>query len=243
MTEAPYFFETHEPYKGNAPSFYNTASFDWIPLIKDNWHIIKEEMLSDPAASNMPIPNYNPNLVKEARVWRNICFVNYMWRKKKNCVRYPKTWALLQKIPNLSYAALNLLEPHSDIKMHQGDTNITARCHLGIVVPAKLPDCGMEVNGQYISWTEGDFFAFSDAHWHRAWNHTQQNRYVFVIDVILPEYANKKQSYCARILGTLSVKAIGYKIPLLGIAPRFVITFLQKAATLFWQIYLKFQAQ
>ena len=241
--EAPHYFLFDGEYKCNFPSFYQTAGFEWVKMLEDNWHVVRDEMLQHLIPESIPIPNYNPNLVADARLWRNICFYNYMWKKPAACKRYPKTYALLQRIPNLSYAALNMLEPNSEIYPHQGDTNITARCHLGLLIPAGLPDCGMKVNGTETGWEEGKIFAFSDAHWHSAWNHTSQHRYVFVIDVVLDTYANQRQVYCSKILSALTLKAISYKIriPVLHILPVSVARFLHFSISSLWLMYLRIQ--
>jgi len=240
-TEPPIYFFGNEEHTSSAPKFYNPKDFDWIPVIEANWLTIKEEMLKELTPDDIVISNYNPNLVKAARVWRNICFINYLWKKKEVICKYPKTWALLQQIPNLSYAALNMLEPQSEIYPHIGDTNITARCHLGLQIPASLPLCGLKVNGQQIAWQEGKIFAFSDAHLHNAWNKTDKHRFVFVIDVILPQYAAKKEKFCSNILAVLTLKAISYKIPLLSLMPMFIASPFKKITALLWRGYIRWQ--
>lgn len=242
QNEKPYFFLVNDNYQCSYPSFFNIDDFGWVREIEKNWSVIKEEMLSGLNPSEIAIPNYNPNLVKEAKVWRNICFINYMWKKSTACKTFPKTYELINKIPNISYAALNVLEPDSEIFPHQGDTNVTARCHLGIQIPAGLPDCGMTVNGQSIAWTEGKIFAFSDAHWHSAWNKTKEYRFVFVIDIVLDQYANKKEWYCANVLSTLTVKAMAYKLPILHKMPFTLKLVVQKLLAVLWMGRIKFSS-
>lgn len=241
LIEKPYFFLIDQSYKPSYPSFFNVSEFDWVKNIEENWQVIRDEMLVELNPDNIPVPNYNPNLVSDAKVWRNICFYNYMWRKSKVCKRYPKTHALLKQIPNLSYAALNILEPNSEIFPHQGDTNITARFHLGIVIPAGLPECGMQVNDEQTEWREGKLFAFSDAHWHSVWNKTDKHRFVFVIDVVLEQYAEKKEWYCANVLAVLTGKAIAYRINLLHKIPYILKNIFQKLIASLWFLKLKLQ--
>jgi len=239
--ELPYFFLVDRNFQSGYPSFFNVEDYAWVKNIEDNWTVIRDEMLAELNPDEIAIPGYNPNLVSDAKVWRNICFYNYMWKKKAVCEKYPKTHALLKQIPNLSYAALNMLEPHSEIFPHQGDTNITARCHLGIVIPDGLPACGMRVNDEVTAWQEGRIFAFSDAHWHSVWNRTDKHRFVFVIDVVMNQYADKKEWYCANVLAVLTSKAIAYKINLLHKAPYFLKIILQKLIAAIWLLRLKFQ--
>jgi hypothetical protein len=99
----------------------------------------------------------------------------------------------------------------------------------------------MKVNEAYIGWQEGKIFAFSDAHLHSAWNHTNRQRYVFVIDVVLPQFAHKKNWYCAKILSALSLKKIGYKILLVNQLPNPVKKVLHTIVAVLWYSYLKLQ--
>jgi aspartyl/asparaginyl beta-hydroxylase (cupin superfamily) len=239
--ESPFYFFLYPDYKGNAPAFFDTSAFSWVPFIEQNWQVIKDEMLGAVNAENMSLSGYNPHLTDDYTKWRNICFINYGWKKRKFIQQFPKTWSLLKQIPHLSYAALNFLAPNSEIKPHRGDTNITARCHLGILVPGTLPRCGMKVSNEYIGWQEGKIFAFSDAHLHSAWNNTNSQRYVFVIDVVLPQYAQKQNWYCAKILSALSLKKLGYKILFVNHLPNPVKKVLHTIVATIWYSYLKLQ--
>ena len=239
--EPPAYFLTSNEYTGNAPAFYDTSQFAWVKLIEDNWQVIRDEMLHGLNPDDIAVPGYNPNLVAKASSWRNICFYNYLWKKKDAFIRYPKTAALLKQIPNLTYASLNMLAPNSEIFPHRGDTNITARCHLGIIIPAQLPDCGMKVNGVSTSWHEGKIFAFSDAHIHEVWNRTPSHRFVFVVDVVLQQYASHKAWYCSKVLSALSLKAMSYKFPILQRAPVLLIKTVHNLLASAWFVYLQLQ--
>lgn len=241
--ESPFYFFLHQDYAGQAPAFFNTEAFSWVPFIEQNWHIIKDEMLGKVNENDLSLSGHNPNLTDDDSKWRNICFVNYGWKKRKFIKQFPKTWSLLKQIPHLSYAALNFLAPQAEIKPHRGDTNITARCHLGIVVPSTLPHCGMKVSEEYIGWEEGKIFAFSDAHLHSAWNHTDSQRYVFVIDVVLPQFAHRQYWYCAKVLSSLFLKKIAYKITWLSRLPILIKKITHILMSVLWYVIIKVQAR
>jgi aspartyl/asparaginyl beta-hydroxylase (cupin superfamily) len=209
--EKPVYFIKEDKYTGSQPAFYQRAEFPAATLLEENWLVIKNEMLS----GNMPSissPIYNPNQAKGADKWKMVIFFNYLWRKKDNCNRYPQTYNILKQIDGLTFAALNLLEPHAEIKPHYGDTNTTIRCHLGIDIPSTLPLCGIKVNGEDRSWENGKVLMFSDAHRHSAWNNSDSKRYVFVVDIIRPEYYNQRKWICAGVLATLSLKVVNTKV-------------------------------
>ena len=218
IREKPAYFVTHNTYNGPQPAYYERSDFPQADLLENNWQLIKEEMLGA-TGPQVASPIYNPNQATGEDKWKMVIFYNYLWKKDSSCKKYPKTHALLKQINGLTYAALNLLEPHSDIKAHHGDTNTTIRCHLGIDIPAPLPDCGLEVKGEQRSWQNGKILLFSDAHLHRAWNHSDNKRYVFVVDIIRPEYYSSRYWICAGVLCALSTKAIGEKFGLIGKIP------------------------
>ena len=233
--EKPIYFLWEPKYEGAAPAYYKPSDFPYVSLLEQNWQIIKEEMLQRESLA-LKSPTYNPNQTPGADKWKMVIFYNYLWKKKANCKKYPKTYQLLQQIDGLTFAAFNLLEPHADIKPHYGDTNTTIRCHLGIEIPAPLPECGLEVNGEQRSWQNGKVLLFSDAHYHRAWNYTNHERYVFVVDIIRPEYYDQRKWICSGVLSALTLKTLLSRLPWLKLMPRFIVTVLHFAIRCIWRI-------
>jgi aspartate beta-hydroxylase len=70
------------------------------------------------------------------------------------------------------------------IERHRGPTNVRLRCHLGIRVPEG--DCAIRVGDETRRWEEGKCLVFDDYFDHEAWNHTEQDRLVLIIDVWHP---------------------------------------------------------
>lgn len=236
--EKPKYFLHNQEYYGVMPTYFNIEEIEWIQLFKLNWELIRDEILSNILPDNFPIPNLNPNLVNDAKSWRNICFYNYTWKKNDNIHKFPITSTLLNKIPNLTYASMNILEPNTEIKPHRGDTNTTIRYHLGILIPEGLPKCGIKVNNIDKDWTEGDFIAFSDAHLHSTWNYTTNYRIIFVIDVMQEQYIHKKRIICTGVLATLTLKHFYYKFNTSKKPPKIIIDLMHKILWLVWYSYL-----
>jgi aspartyl/asparaginyl beta-hydroxylase (cupin superfamily) len=94
---------------------------------------------------------------------------------------------LIESSPNVTTDALSIRDPETTIKPHIGDTNAIARCHLGLMVPASLPECGIRVAGQERVWEQGRVLIFCDAHPHTAWNHTTERRVILFVDEVRPE--------------------------------------------------------
>ncbi len=76
------------------------------------------------------------------------------------------------------------MRPRTHIRAHRGPTNLRLRCHLAIQVPEG--DCAIRVGEQTRNWTEGECLVFSDYHDHEAWNHTDDDRLVLIVDLWHP---------------------------------------------------------
>ena len=237
--EKPIYFLWESKYEGSAPAFYPLSDFPAAALLEQNWQLIRDEMLQRDSL-HLRSPTYNPNQAPGADKWKMVIFYNYLWKRKDNCKKYPKTHELLKQIDGLTFAAFNLLEPHAEIKPHYGDTNATIRCHLGIDIPAPLPDCGLEVNGEKRGWENGKVILFSDAHYHTAWNYSDRERYVFVVDIIRPEYRDQKWWICSGVLSALTLKTIRTRVPVVNILPRFIVQLLHLKIRCLWWLKIKF---
>jgi hypothetical protein len=70
------------------------------------------------------------------------------------------------------------------IEAHRGPTNVRLRCHLAITVPDG--DCAIRVGGETRRWEEGKCLVFDDSFVHEAWNHTESDRVVLIVDLWHP---------------------------------------------------------
>jgi len=98
---------------------------------------------------------------------------------EQNCQHCPITFKLLKTVPYLKTAGFSLLEPNTIIKPHKGRTKSIIRCHLGLVIPSQ---CAIKVAGVTKRWREGRCLVFDDTSEHEAWNNSQQQRIVLLID-------------------------------------------------------------
>jgi aspartyl/asparaginyl beta-hydroxylase (cupin superfamily) len=71
------------------------------------------------------------------------------------------------------------------IAPHRGPTNLRLRCHLAISAPAG--DCAIRVGDETRRWHEGKCLVFDDFLVHEAWNHTDEDRVVLIVDLWHPE--------------------------------------------------------
>jgi beta-hydroxylase len=211
--EAPY-FRIYGGYAGPGPVLYSREECPWLTEVERHWPTIRQEFDEYHYGRGAALtPSYVPDNV-EIRGWRSINFVTYAHWYRRNCERFPKTVAILRAIPHLTSAFVNLLEPHSALPVHNGDTNTTYRCHLGLIIPAGgVERCGLQVAGERTGWREGAAFAFNEAFDHFVWNDTDQDRVVLVFDVLKPEYRSRKRWICGAVLGAMTLTMLETKFP------------------------------
>ncbi len=201
-----WFAESGDAFVGAEPAYFNPGEFPWVSEIEANWEIIRDEfaaLLKEHSTQLRPYANESMTS-SDPSSWRTFTMMFWYRRNRANCQRCPKTWAMLQSIPGLCAASFNLLEPNTTIKPHFGDTNAIVRCHMGLEIPAPAPQCGFKVRDEVRSWEPGRFLMFCDAHQHSAWNNSAQRRYIMVLDVMRPQFAQQSRAIASRVQASVS---------------------------------------
>jgi aspartyl/asparaginyl beta-hydroxylase (cupin superfamily) len=192
-------------YSGPEPPFADPAQFDWAEDIAANTGKIKKELL-DYIERHQLEAYFNTSMVSKKNSWRTIALKTWNIVMFKNQKQFPFTSSLINKYPQIVSASFNLLEPDSRILPHCGDTNAIYRCHLGLEIPAGLPEMGFKVKDESKPWEEGKWIIFMDAYQHEAWNDSGKKRYIFLIDVIRDEFRNKTGMVCATVRTSLFIQ-------------------------------------
>jgi aspartyl/asparaginyl beta-hydroxylase (cupin superfamily) len=100
-----------------------------------------------------------------------------------NTAKCPFTSALVTKhVRNHGAVGFSVLKPRTKIKPHQGYQGEFLRCHLGLEVPDG--DCALSVAGQTMQWRAGKVLVFDDRVTHEAWNLTDEERIILLVDFI-----------------------------------------------------------
>ena len=76
------------------------------------------------------------------------------------------------------------MRPMTHITPHRGPTNLRLRCHLAIKVPPG--DCAIRVGEETRRWQEGGCLVFDDFLVHKAWNRTDEESVVLIVDLWHP---------------------------------------------------------
>jgi len=186
------------------PHVYDPGQFHWVKDVESRWIEIRDELLqvvNRDGKALLPYPDVSKTNRKHA--WRTAGLMYWTFESDRYKSMFPRTWEVLRAVPNLTSASLLLLEANSTIKPHVGDTNAMVRCHMGLVVPARAPRCGLRVKDATLSWEEGEIFMFNDAHEHTAWNNTDRDRYILSFDVMRPEFEGMQAWVASRVLGNI----------------------------------------
>ncbi len=130
---------------------------------------------------------------------------------------FPRLAQILAQIDGVTSVCFSLLEPHSHILPHTGETNGYFRAHLGISIPGELPECGFRVKEEARAWQEGKLLVFLDAFRHEAFNNTDKKRYLLVLDIVRPEFVSQYKYMCITSLSMLSLNWA------LSLMPRFLL--------------------
>lgn len=243
LATKPIFFLTEEDvYNGDEPIFYDGTQFEWVKILENNWTVIRDEFRSfieDEA--DLKLSSSNPPFLSDPKAWKNLYFLNFLWKKHETCKRFPKTYELLRSIPDLTFAELTVLEPGTSILPHIGETNTTIRGHLGLSIPGTFPELGIEVKGEQRGWENGKVTLFSDAHRHRVWNLSNGRRFVLVFDVVRKPFNNQKLWVCAQCLGALSIKWVDARKPIFKKLPKSLQHAAHKLFSVAWYLYLPVQ--
>ena len=200
----PWYAYNGGSFKGDEPFFYDTKDFPWVERIESQWQVVRDEMMTlTQEHSDRLVPYANHAMTSKPNKWKTFGFQFWTIESRENCGKCPKTWELIQSIPNSIAGSFNLLEGSSTIKPHRGDTNAIIRCHLGLDVPAPLPECGFRVGDETRSWENGKLLMFCDAQPHTAWNNTKEKRYILLFDVMRPEYARRTKQVSSNVLAAI----------------------------------------
>lgn len=220
LPEGFYIETLHKEYKESDPVFFDMSQFDWVKRIEADADKIVAELapIFEPNFEGL-IVNPDSHFQFPPKIWKGYPFYFNGFKFKKRLKQYPLLADHLLKIPNLISATISVLEPGSLLLPHNGNSNGVMRWHTGLKVPAKMPDCGLIIGGQEVSWEVGKSFAFCNMQVHSAHNKTDQKRYILLLDIVRPEFVRIKKLICvhtiARILtnktGDILRSWIGYK--------------------------------
>lgn len=190
-----------------ADEFFDRSHFAWLERLEAGTAKIQEELraiLAEPDPGLAPyieLPPGTPVNLWSALDRKPDWSVLYLWRDGVRmdavCERAPRTAELLDTLPlahipgRAPAVFFSILKAGKRIPPHTGVTNIRSIVHLGLIIPEK---CGFRVGGEQREWREGEAFVFDDTIEHEAWNKSDIDRAVLILDCWNPHLSEPEQA-------------------------------------------------
>lgn len=154
------------------PLFCDELEKHW-KTIRNEYESVKEEVL----------PWYQ-DWLNEQKKW--FVYPIFSWPEGDSYPqtdKVPFTASLIKEhIPNHGAAAFSIMRAGAHIPPHEGLQANFLRCHLGIDVPEG--DTALRVGDEVYHWEDGKAFVFDDRLTHEAWNKTQEDRIILLVDYV-----------------------------------------------------------
>ncbi|MCL6729201.1 aspartyl/asparaginyl beta-hydroxylase domain-containing protein [Sphingomonas hankyongi] len=195
-----------------ADEFFDREHFPWLDQLEAATGMILAELnaiLADPGPGLTPYISLPPGV--PANKWSGLdksldWGAFHLWKEGERfdeaCDRAPRTAALLDSLPICQIKGrapnvfFSILKAGSHIPAHTGVTNVRSVVHLPLIVPQ---GCEFRVGGETRSWVEGSAFAFDDTIEHEAWNRSDRDRAVLIIDVWNPYLSEHERAMICRL--------------------------------------------
>ena len=195
-----------------ADEFFDRNYFPWLerleaatPVIRDELQAILES--ADPGlAPYIDMPPGTPRNLWSALDRSPDWSALHLWRDGERieavCERAPRTAELVESLPLASIkdrapaVFFSILKAGKTIPPHTGVTNIRSIVHLPLIVPGK---CGFRVGNETRPWREGEAFVFDDTIEHEAWNHSDQDRMLLILDCWNPHISEQERDIILKI--------------------------------------------
>jgi len=212
-----------------ADEFFDREHFPWLAEVEAATATIVAELkaiLADPGPRLTPYVSLPPG-VPESK-WTGLdksleWGAFHLWKEGERfdeaCARAPRTAALVESLPlchikgRAPNVLFSILKAGGHIPAHTGVTNVRSVTHLPLIVPE---GCEFRVGGEKRSWVEGRAFVFDDTIEHEAWNRSDRDRAVLIIDVWNPYLSDHERDMVFRLYDAADVQrrvaAFGHRI-------------------------------
>lgn len=191
--------------------FYQASDFDWTQVLEDNYSEIKDELMNlyadatniKPYIDGAVTGNAGLDGLVDSLEWSSIHLIQAGKKNHQLLNECPKTQESLSQLPmpvlagNAPEVFLSVLKPGAEIKPHFGLSNIKLTVHLGLEIPE---NCAIRVGQETQSWSDGKVLVFDDSFEHEAWNRSDKERKVLIIEVWHPDLTDLEKQGITKIM-------------------------------------------
>lgn len=197
---------------------YSNDRFPWMSVLENAFPVIREEVAGLLQADGIDEPFNRYATPEQAAAslagsrgepaWKAKFFFRHGAPYPETHERCPATSAALAQVDlcritdHAPEVCFSLLTPGTHILPHRGVTNARLVCHLALVIPE---DCALSVVGRELHWEEGKCFVFDDTFEHEAWNRSDRNRAVLLMDVWNPDLSPAERSALDAVIMAIGV--------------------------------------
>lgn len=181
--------------KKAAKPIMDLADFPELKLVQDNWEIIRKEAVSlreNGYFDKVKDPTSDGHYDIGFRT-----FYKYGWSKfylswygttlKSANDLCPKTVELVSKVPGVNGAMFSILPVGSKLTKHLDPVATSLRYHLGLKTPND-DRCYINIDGTDYSWRDGDALLFDETYLHFAFNNSEEERIILMLEVDRPTH-------------------------------------------------------
>lgn len=171
-------------------TFFEPSAFAWASELEAEYPAIRTELerVLDavellPGLEDVQVGQYS--LTRDRR-WKVLPLYAYGRWSERNARRCPATVRALHRVPGLQVAMFSIMQAGKELPPHYGNYCGVLRYHLGLVVPDPPESCGLQVGDEVRHWRNGGSLIFDDSHLHAAWNRSERDRGILLLDFVRP---------------------------------------------------------
>lgn len=187
----------------NPKWFYDINETPELKILEENYSIILEELnqLRENSENGYWLDTFPSYLHPDSKdKWKVFTFQFFGIKHPYNITACPKTYEILNKIPSLVSADFSFLPANTHILPHKGFTKMVLRAHLGLIVPE---NCKLRVGDELRNWENGKMLVFDDSFEHEAWNKSNEDRFVLMLDIANPKWGYSAKEICRYKIETI----------------------------------------
>ena len=194
-------------------AFFEPDAFAWVGKLEAQYSAIRAELerLLEavellPGLEDVQVGQYS---LTQDRRWKVLPLYAYGRWSERNARRCPATMRALRSVPGLQVAMFSIMQAGKELPPHYGNYCGVLRYHLGLVVPDPPESCGLQVGEEVRHWRNGTSLIFDDSHLHAAWNRSDRDRGILLLDFVRPlppDLAPRNDEVVAAIAASPSIE-------------------------------------
>jgi aspartyl/asparaginyl beta-hydroxylase (cupin superfamily) len=186
----------------HAKAFYPLDEFPQFKILEQNYDTLLKELLQVKNGEqerkikkeNVFEPWVEKNLYEESNEegWDVAPLMIGGTLIEERCSKFPTLFSFIQQLNGIMSVSYSLLKPGTHIVPHKGYDDYSERVlrfHMGMIVPEG--DIAIRVDREIKKWEVGKSFIFDDFLIHEAWNFSDKDRVVLIIDFLRDEDESK----------------------------------------------------